>query len=80
MKSKHTAADRVEEGRRGDNLVEMIISDGQLVMSDDHDQIMDKAVSTDVHFYQDKNDLIIMVNQMMTRQGSFAMAAKSIAF
>ena len=51
-----------------------------MVMSDDHDQIMDKAVSTDVHFYQDKNDLIIMVNQMMTRQGSFAMAAKSIAF
>ena len=45
-----------------------------MVMSDDHDQIMDKAVSTDVHFYQDKNDLIIMV--MMTRQGSIAMAAK----
>ena len=74
MKSKHTAADRLKGGRRGDNLVEMIISDGQLVMSDDHDQIMDKAVSTDVHFYQDKNDLIIMV--MMTRQGSIAMAAK----
>ena len=43
-----------------------------MIKSNDHDQIMDKAVSTD--FYQDKNYLIIMV--MMTRQGSIAMAAK----
>ena len=49
-----------------------------MVMSDDHDQIMDKAVSTDVHFYQDKNDLIIMV--MMTRQGVYCNGSNVICF